>query len=423
NIIHILSTPRSSSTALERSLFNSSAIDIQINDVWANYRDKDRISKVYQQILNEVKNALKKKNKITVLIKSIADYIPPGDEYGKMCRLVSNTIVLIRNPILQMESLLRVMAESLSGNRSIIHGLTMDDYAKNSGYPNWKEMQLSVVQEKSYYKYEKILKIYFPIEQEAHGMDYMRVPIIENLREETVQGMGFQSLDSYAKQNNYPGWSNLVSSIKLNSKIVNNLGPLLEYIFQCRITGWEALIQHIQTMDKLYYPYIVIDSTMFRLLPSEFLKEISRKIGIEFSNSLVNWKGVNKNFNPGDDEGISYYQKVIDSVKIEPPSELPCELRCFPEFVIQHILSSGGALEVYLSLFSKIRNQFGNEIMLKMLDCNCNGATFKDIDPVFTYSIYKFLNDEKKAYDMKNRHTEFSTIFTVVDEYFKNHQK
>lgn len=107
-IFFLVSPPRSSSTALERAISQSPSIDLQINDPWAIYETDDKEEQTYNYIWSRINPLLLSQETITLLIKNVADYIPPGDFWKRQQQLVAHTIFLIRNPFLSLESLIKI---------------------------------------------------------------------------------------------------------------------------------------------------------------------------------------------------------------------------------------------------------------------------------------------------------------------------
>ncbi len=413
-IVHILSTPRSSSTALERALFQSDDVHLQINDAWANHDSDSREQATYQQILFEIKEELKEKEKIKVIVKSVADYIPPGESFERMCELSSHTIVLTRNPLLQMESMMRIMGESIESDRILVGGLTMNEYSQSLGYDNWQDMRTKVNQTKSYYKYEPIYSAFFPIEQEIHKSAVMRLPILHNLQESVINTIGYGTKDDYASSHGFVDWQHFLDSIDRNPDSINDHGELIRAIFLCRITGWDAMLQHVVQLENSNYHHTVIDSTMFRAKPEYYLEQLARRAGLAYGESVVNWSVSHKQFNPGDDEGVSYYQKVIESSGVQPPNEVPMVLNHFPTFIQNHLSENGGAFSTYLKLLEKHIHEFGEEQTRDLMKVVIDGVSLQDIDPVFVYAMLKVMN-MGDASQFKEKYPQYREEFNLID--------
>lgn len=419
-IIHVLSTPRSSSTALERALYQSDAVDLQINDAWANYDTEDREQKTYEHMLLEIKNNLRAGEKIKVIIKSVADYIPPGEAFERMCDLSSHTILLTRNPLLQMESMMKIMAESIGSDEVIVNNLTMNQYAQNLGYENWQAMRTRVNQQKSYAAYESIYAVFFPSEQKIHSSAAMRSPILHNIQESVIKRTGFDSKDAYAAAHGYRNWQHFLASVDERPELLDDHAELLEAIFLCRITGWDAMLQHMSQLDGSKHSYTVIDSTMFRALPEEYLTRLAGRAGLTYSEQVVDWSRKSKTFVPGDDEGVSYYQKVIESSGVQPPVEVPITIEQFPLFIQEHLTEVGGAFSTYLLLIKKHLDEFGDTQVRDLIKVDVNGTALQEIDPVFTYALLAGVEhlsmDQQRV---RNTQPRYAKEFELIDSLSK----
>jgi hypothetical protein len=416
-LIHIISTPRSSSTALERALYQSPNVDGQINDVWADYDSEDREGLVYRSILEKVRAIQQRtpqKNSVQVIVKSIADYIPPGLAFERMTDLAQNTVFLVRNPLLQMESMMRVMAEAVASDSVVVGGVSMDEYARHKGYTDWLSMQSEVNQQKRYFEYEEIFAVSFPADQEIHQTVAMKLPILEILSEISVQELGFDTLDTYARVHNYLDWESLLVQVKRTPALLDDFHDVWRSVFACRITGWEALGQHVKVMERAGRPFEVVDSTTYRAQPANYLKSLAESLAIAFGEEILDWEASHKAFDPGDDEGVSYYQKVIDSSGVQPPTERPISLDHFPRFIQAHLLDRGGAFEVYVSLLNKLASQISQDKLSDLLATSVDGAELQAIDPVFAYTLLSLKNDPTRA-KIANRHPEFMPVFAIID--------
>src|SRR5689334_5002192 len=236
-IIFIISTPRSSSTALERALSNSPDIDIQINDPWSLYDDEDRELKTYQYILDKVRPLVESKKKVRVLIKNVADYIPPGESWRRQLDLNKHTIFLVRNPLLALESLMQIMAKSISPEAYVFPKVSMDEYAQQKGYGGWEDMQDQVIKSRNYLPLEDVYREYFPHEQQIHKSQIMRISVLGNLSENVIKDLGYSSLDDYARSKDYESWKSVLNDMENNPQKFDKIQDLLERIFLCRITG------------------------------------------------------------------------------------------------------------------------------------------------------------------------------------------
>lgn len=415
-IVHLISTPRSSSTALERALSNSPDIDFQVNDVWADFDGPERETNVYESLLQKVEAALKMKNNVRVVMKDIADYIPPGEAFSRMQELTQHTIVLVRNPLLQMESLMNSMAKSLAADSVIVGNKTMDRYAQDKGFTSWEVMRETLTQTKDFSLYEEVFAVYFPTNQEIHNSSELRLAILSNLNEETVRAIGYDSLDTFAQRHSFSTWELLISAAKTKSSLLETLDPLLfDYVFQCRITGWDALQQHMNTLtaegnDNVTY----IDSTLYRAAPQYYLQQLAESTDISYSDTLVDWSNSGKTFDPGAPEAIAFYQKVVDSTGVSPPYERPISLSSFPDFIQAHLKDVGGALSTYFTTLEKVLAQVDTADVVALLDTKITDRTLRDTDPIFAFFIFAILDNATEMESLLEAYPTFTDIFNTI---------
>jgi len=316
-VISLLAPARSSSTALERALLESPGISLQINDPWALYDEAAREEKTYAYILDRIQE--NKKTPRTILIKNVADYIPPGECWERWCGIVDRHIFLIRNPLLTLQSLFRMMVRQ--PHQLTINGMTLDEYARAKGYAAWSQLQEHLASADDFSAFEDLYRALFINDQKIHREPVMYIPVLKSLGE----------------------------------------GATPEQAFAYRISGWEALGQHFAHTQRVIpaEKITVMDSTVFRAAPESAMRFLSARLGIDYASSMSAWSGTTaKTFTTDYDGETPYYARVTQSRKIEPPTEQSPALAAFPPFFQKHLTDKGGAFDIYRSLFAEIDKDF-----------------------------------------------------------------
>ncbi|HSX35466.1 MAG TPA: hypothetical protein VLH84_00865 [Patescibacteria group bacterium] len=379
-IIHLVAPPRSSSTALERALSNSPDVTAQINDPWSLY-DADREAQTYDYILSRVAAVLPTEGLARVVIKDIADYIPPGSAWDAMTALVKHTIFLVREPLLAMESMMQIMAREIPEAEG-------EAYARSAGYDSWKVMQQAVSVERDYRPYEALYKDLFRKEQPIQQLPEMQVPVLVTTPITFIRRLGFASYDAYAVAKGFASWDALRDALLGGKAAPDVASDLLDENFRCRITGWTALWQHFSRMDD-NASIDVVDATMFRALPASFLPGIFKQADLRFSTQVIDWKSSDKAFNPDYEGEVPYYDKVVQSAGIEPPTETPVPPDHFPQFIQESLVGDEGALQIYERFVHHIMSRMPQERRQALVEATVNGTPLRDIDPVFYDLITK----------------------------------
>lgn len=379
-LIHLVAPPRSSSTALERALSNSPDVVMQVNDPWSLY-DENREPQTYQYILGRVQAALPATETARVVIKDIADYIPPGEPWSRMTGLVKHTIFLVREPLLALESMMQIMAKEVPAAAG-------EAYAHSAGYDSWPAMQEKVTAKRDYRSYEALYEGLFRDEQPIHTRLEMQVPVLVATPLSLIQRRGYDTHNAYAAAKGFGTWKQLCDALVGGVAAPTVCDDLIEENFKCRITGWTAMWQHFKSMPD-DASYDVVDATMFRALPASFLPDVFDRAQLRFSSGVVDWKTSSKTFNSDYDGEVPYYDKVIQSTGIAPPTETPIPVENFPRFIQESLVGDEGAFDIYQRFLEHIIRRLSAERRQALLTVTAGGQPLQKVDPVFYDLINK----------------------------------
>ncbi len=366
-IISLLAPARSSSTALERAILESPSVDLQVNDPWAIYDDEEREDKSYAYIASRLEEIASKPSK-TILIKNVADYIPPGACWKRWCDLVDDHIFLIRNPLLTMHSLFRMLPMKCKSDDIVVGGMTMDIYAKTKGYSTWLELQEAIHNGNTFYDFGDLYFNLFQNDQKIHKEPFMYVPVLQMIGEAAAHDAGYNDWEALKKQ---------IFTVT-DYKDYKQFEALLDRAFAFRITGWEALWQHFVHTLNIARPgnITVAESTMFRADPERTLRFLCKRLGIEFVKGMYEWPEQGKHFTTDYDGEVPYYDRVAGASKIEPPTEEVIPPEAFPPFFTHHLMNRGGAFEVYMLMMAKMEKPYFKGFELP--------DAVRAVDPVFS---------------------------------------
>ncbi len=387
-IYHVIAPPRNSSTAVERALSNSPDIHAQINDPWCIY-DTDREAQTYDYILRRFQDAQTqtRTNPIRIVIKDIADYIPPGDAWQRMTSIVRHTIFLIREPLLATESLMRIMAKEVPRDRG-------NAFAKRSGFASWQAMQNAVTEARDYRPYEELYQGLFRNEQPISDLPEMQLPVLATTPLSMFGQLGFATADKYASSKCYATWHDLIRDVTDYPDKLAGCQDLLDINFACRITGWTALSQHYAAMQPSDN-FTVVDATMFRAAPEVMSQVVLRRADLKFASSVVNWSHSSKTFTSDYDGDIPYYDKVIQSIGIAPPTETTVPTDRFPAFIRASLEGEDGAFAIYRRYLKLAVEITPSETTAQILAATFDGKSLRDIDPVFYKELFALIAQER----------------------------
>ncbi|MCC7037906.1 MAG: hypothetical protein IT560_11455 [Alphaproteobacteria bacterium] len=360
-LISLLAPARSSSTALERALSGSPDIRLQVNDPFAIYDEAAREEKTYEYILSRLEEH---DGAATALVKNVADYIPPGDAWLRWRDLCDGHIFLIRNPLLTLHSLFKMMVR---------HGdpAELDAYARETGYADGAALQNALADGDDFSRQGNLYRTLFTRDKKIHRDRVMQIPVLLHMSEEIARDAGHASLDTLAQSVGDNNWAATKQRLQKPDASLAGFDKVLARIFACRITGWEALYQHFTATPDA----IVMDSTMFRSAPEDAMRSLSRSLDIRYADSMRAWQGEGKAFTTDYDGDVPYYDRVVKSQRVDPPTEKPVPLDAFPPQFQHHLAGAGGCFDIYLRMMAKIDPAFAASFALT--------GELQTTDPVF----------------------------------------
>jgi hypothetical protein len=377
-LISLLAPARSSSTALERAMLQSPSIHFQINDPFALYDTAEREEKTYEYIGERIEEfRLQHKGPLTVLVKNIADYIPPGICWARWRDLCSHHIFLIRNPLLTLHSLFKMMVRHYKGAQVAVEPLSMDEYARGKGFCHWAELQKKLSHGNDFAEYEELYRALFTRDQKIHHENVMRIPVLLHIPMQLALDAGYRSLDAFAATLGHSDWDATKQYLTTPNPRLAGFEKILDRVFACRITGWEALYQHFMQTTNAF----VMDSTMFRAAPGSVMRAIAQAACIEYADSMQAWGNkVAKRFSTDYDGEVPYYDRIVKSQGIDPPLEKPLALAAFPPLFRHHLTEREGCFDIYLRLLDRMATVFAASFTLS--------AELAATDPVFAQCLH-----------------------------------
>jgi sulfotransferase family protein len=109
-------------------------------------------------------------------------------------------------------------------------------------------------------------------------------------------------------------------------------------LFPLRESGWEDLAWQLAWVRREGIPHVVVDSSDLRAAPEAVVPPLLATLGLDFAPELLRW-------GPSGATGLSavsgaedpFYQRVLDSGGLEPPSESPPDVADFPAPFRAHV--------------------------------------------------------------------------------------
>ena len=313
-----------------------------------------RIWKKYQQV-KEITN----QKTVTIILKCMARNLGIGQQLLRFMGLVKTSILLIRNPVLTVESLLKAQVLVIE-DMPEASPIDLEEYAAQKEVVNhiphrsyWSELRDFILETKRYHLISDVL---------AETLAFIELNRYESTMVDDYQ----RDLEVYGDRDffalSWTGWNNM------------------QTVYEC------CLVENKN--------YFVVDSTIFRCLPEEIGQRICQKLDVVYSPHMVrNWSAINESVVDDDIIQVSWmkvcYNKVSNSLEVYPPKESPIEIDLFPAIYQQHI--SETAYPNYLTMLGDrhtLRPQDRLEThMLLNIPITENGDNLRSVDPIFTEAL------------------------------------
>lgn len=341
----IIAPPRTNSTLVEHSLGNSPDIQHECHEPFLNARhegfDPDH---GYRQIYDSIGGDQFEQSdeQTSVVIKDMAHWIGKNEEYKRLVELSTDPIiVLIRNPLLSVESRIRRVLSTMDMRYSInLQRYLLDDIAAEKDFRSWADLA-DAVRSGIYTE---------PLDFLEHGESVERlyeIPILETQN---------HLLDLRARKNGYTNWRDLVEQKLYIERDYAFFDGILQS--SVRRLGFEreefkGLADEVAYFERQGKDYIVLDTTDLRAAPEKQTRELCTRLDIRFSPEMLQWGRAPVDFHTEQTEQFErlWYDTLFSSSGINPPTEIPPVLAMFPDFVREYLQAEN--LPIYVELSQK----------------------------------------------------------------------
>lgn len=365
-IFIIISPPRANSSLLELSLSITDEVGICHEPFNHARKDEFNPDEGYKNIYNSIKNTKTGTNFNKIVIKEMAQWIVINEECKKLLLLTNAPVLfLIRNPLLCIESRVKKVLHSLS----LRPGLSLQQFLVK---------KLSTDTGFNFFDYlgniRKVQNTRMRAFANEINYDISQIKTTPNLN---IQNF---LLDEYSQMSGFSSWSNLLdiklekeNDFKFFTEILNvNIKRVA--FEQDEFFGLYEIYKHC---TKGHFECYIYDTTEVRLFPEHYIGDLCKKIGINFSEKMINWgdKGGNK-FESGQNKKHEqiWYEKLVGSSSINLPTETPSNILNFPEFMQEYLVKLNFPIYIHMSRDKVTFKDLQQETITKM----CS------VDPVFS---------------------------------------
>ena len=398
----ILSPPRTGSTLMESSFSQNPLIDAQAHEPFIVSRkgDVEAGYKTIYDIVFSISNSFPKQKQ--VVVKEMTQWLFINNEYERFLTLIKSPIVvLVRNPLLNTESRIKKILETLGlREKQAIQETLLNYYAQSKGEKNWK-MFLNRYEHVPDRKIDdEAIKIYRKIENLKDSPEQAESEVFPLQR---------WLLDYYAILKGHKWWKVMLNKECDNCDYKQFEEILLdERIYGVERTGWKATFEIVQYLEKNGKQLIIVDSSDYRLDPKTIVSILCKKWNIPFSEKMIHWgeKGLGLYTGQTKSHQSIWYDRLQQSKNIEPPTEIVPTIEDFPDFIVGRLINID--FPAYLSMInSPLRIKPKEQIFDEKIRV-----------PV-KRKIYKRLKDLgllSEDMDLKNREEDDQEIFDILSQ-------
>ncbi len=337
----IIAPPRTSSTLIESIVTKSDDIDFQCHEpfipmgYYGQHPDHG-----YRNIYDSIGGdhfQPKKRKPTTLVIKEMSHWIIKFEEYRRLFELTKHPILFVsRNPVLSMESRIRKVIESI-------------DMKPRESTIDWLSTKL--------------------------GSDNEVLKLSHKSYNDNADSRQTILLDAYSKQLGFDSWSRLKQQ-SFETHDYTKLNDLLfmdPKRFSLEPSAWTSLETEVQYAKENGIDYVVVDSTDLRSSPFELVPEVCRRWNIKSGDEMLTWDAAISKVKTGQDRphDMIWYDTLMKSQGINPPTEEPASFSQFPERISVHLA------DVEIPSYVRVY-QDRNAVRPSSID-----ATMEKIDPIY----------------------------------------
>lgn len=341
----ILSPPRTGSTLMESSFSKNGMIDAHVHEpfiVLRKVKAEVGYKKIYDTVCLLKKESTQQKH---LVIKEMSHWLMTNNEHEHFLELVEiPIIILIRNPLLNTESRIKKILETLDlREKPAVQETLLNYYAQSKGTDNWQALLRKYASVSDNLIDDEAVKLYRDFKHRKSIPESELFPLQRWL------------LDYYAISKGYGRWRAMLSEV-FDNKNYNEFKEILRdnRIYDVAGTGWKATGKLLSYLHKVKKLPLIVDCSDYRLAPEVIVPVLCKKWGIPFSEDMINWgdKGSRLYTDQTKLHQSIWYDRLQHSKNIEPPAEIAAVIEDFPEFIIEHLRDVD--LPVYVSMMSSV---------------------------------------------------------------------
>ncbi|WP_428264130.1 hypothetical protein [Haliangium sp.] len=341
----LLAPPRTGSTAMT-GWFAHTSIDGQICEPWAKFQSgEQRLADGYRDILTHAEYLLATRHHrpVSLVLKVISQHIGPYRELADVLALVDRSAVLVRNPVLAIESQIISTAKLLSMIRCgpsslaemagqwLVPEASLDHLDPDSELPLWDQHVQHMVAKRDYTSLSS--RIWFASNQ-LFGSRSLQTDVWLDVHRR------LPAPDAIARRYGFDSWTEMVTAcVGAPIEAMRDLDfpEPLRRPFAHGQAGWMPLKRHYRSIRRHRSFAGVLDFGDMQSYPEAYGRAVCEALGIELrddvalTGALVTGYVAHEKAHPGLEHLL--FQRARSSPKIETPAKEPLEWSRFRRFV------------------------------------------------------------------------------------------
>lgn len=432
----IISPPRTGSSIFSRYLIARTEIDQLLNEPGSQFLSGNkRLSETYRRVLSTV-NGRHPQTEIKIIIKEIAQHIGPVEELQYFSDLSKTQILLVRNPVLALESMILLtcgLVEILEGKptNNIERYVKMEtikthNYSRNQDKSFWQQHIEHMANTRDYSSLGDGFADFWVSSMAMFGTLSMQAEVWSKVSDKYDPA----TLGKFANDENFDSWKQMITHhLGTSSEDIMQLPAILHKPFQYRNSGWDAMAELFENIRQISKSYVVVDFTEFQLNPQEYLEAVCDKLGfsvlpdnvkLSFIPSETGYEERDASCHHGINKLI--FRDAMEGINVRPPTKRPITIAQFPLFLRTHLID---ALRIYMEILSDenliVVPGFSTSGIIHQ-EVGNSGNELCQVDPVFAYirmATTKEIEPIERTQQLgliRTNSPSYLTYFNVIDK-------
>ncbi len=431
----IISPPRTGSTRLGILLHEADVNAVMVEPAAKFDKWETRVESTYEDILQQVEVLEEKspERPIRIVVKEITQHIAPGAECEQLLDLAKKTSVLVRNPVLALESHILLSAEILSVLDSdpktkdelkewVIENADLSHVTDNhpEGKSAWMQHVEYMEKHRDYSSLNE--KLWF-------------TPTNTLFRSPTMQeAVWTKHFERKKKVEGPMSWRDYLGT-PLDSMLSPDFPKQLRKPYKRRQGGWNALEDLVPTIASHPSYSCAMDFSTMQLFPEQSRDALFLQMGLHERAPDMLPPVIKTGYGEAEVANPDYITRMfgnaMENGAIKPPRKAPVPFSALPRFMQNELKKDFAIYMDVLSAETMINPPGISTVDVLNTEFSASGGTktFQQVDPVSAYiraTIARDMTDESRLSKLEAIRSEsplFKEYFDLVDKAQKKRLK